>query len=302
MENTAKNFALQLGSLIALYTSVTSLLVALFGIITLAYPDAADSYWQYENASQSIRFAIAVLIVFFPTYLLLTRKVNTIRRKEHGTYLTLTKWLIYLSLLVGGAVLLGDFVAVINGFLSGELTIRFILKALSLLVIVGAAFFYYLMDVKGYWQEDEKKSIQYGAGATVVVIAVLVLGFFHIEPPSEVREMRIDQNQINDLSQIQWQIEEYYVVNGLLPESLDEIYGEDGLEMPTAPEGRAGYEYNVTSSSTFELCAEFASPSRESAYPEYSMARPLSPQDAGIKNPNSWEHGAGEWCFERVVQ
>jgi hypothetical protein len=37
--------------------------------------------------------------------------------------------LVYLSLLVGGGVLLGDLVAVILAFLNGEITTRFILKA-----------------------------------------------------------------------------------------------------------------------------------------------------------------------------
>lgn len=301
MENTAKNFALQLGSLVALYVSVTSLLVTLFGIITLAFPDPADGYWQYEGATEQIRFAIAVLVVFFPTYVLLTRKVNVIRRKEQGTYLKFTKWLIYLSLLIGGGVILGDLVAVIHGFLSGELTIRFVLKALALLIVVGAAFSYYLMDVKGYWQKHEKRSIQYAIGSSAIVLAVMVLGFMNIEAPTEVREMRIDDNQINDLSQIQWQIEEFYLLQGFLPETLDDAY-TSGLAVPMAPEGRDAYSYELTSSTTFELCAEFAAPSREHSYETVSIARPMVPETRGIKNPYSWEHGAGTWCFERVVQ
>jgi hypothetical protein len=48
--------------------------------------------------------------------------------------------LVYLSLLVGGGVLLGDLVAIILAFLNGEITTRFILKAGVLLVVVGAAF------------------------------------------------------------------------------------------------------------------------------------------------------------------
>ena len=125
--NTPKNFALQLGALITLYVSLTSLMTLLFAVITVAFPDAADGYYTVESATSTIRFSAAILIVFFPVYLWLTRTLNQIRRKEDGVYLTLTKWLIYLSLLGGGGVLLGDLVAVIYNFLEGEITTRFVL-------------------------------------------------------------------------------------------------------------------------------------------------------------------------------
>jgi hypothetical protein len=120
MENTAKNFALQLGSLISLYVSIGALIALLFGIITLLYPDSAQYAWEGESARITIRTTIAILVVFFPTYITLTRIVNKIRRTESGTYLTLTKWLIYLSLLIGGGVLLGDLVTVLNSFSSSS--------------------------------------------------------------------------------------------------------------------------------------------------------------------------------------
>jgi hypothetical protein len=118
MENTAKNFALQLGSLIALYVSIVALVTLLFGLITIFYPDVANGYWEYNSASSSVRFGIALLVIFFPVYIVLTRMVNTTRRIEQGSYLTLTKWLIYLSLLVGGVTILGDLVSVVNAFLN----------------------------------------------------------------------------------------------------------------------------------------------------------------------------------------
>ncbi len=189
MENTAKNFALQLGSLVTLYVSLSALTVLLFNVITVQYPDATQGYWEYESATTGIRFGIALLIVFFPAYVVLTRFVNVIRRKEQGAYLVLTKWLIYLSLVIGGGVILGDLVAVINSFLNGELTIRFMLKALVMLVVIGAAFTYYLFDARGYWQTHEKESKQYAAGAALIVVAALVLGFMHTETPAQVREL-----------------------------------------------------------------------------------------------------------------
>ncbi len=296
-EHTAKHFALQLGSLITLYTSLAALIMLSFGVITIMYPDPANGYYEYDGAASAIRFGIALLIVFFPVYVALTRIVNTMRRKEQGEYLTITKWLIYLSLIVGGAILLGDLVAVVNGFLNGELTVRFLLKALTLLVVVGSAFLYYFYDARQYWQTHEKLSIRAGIVAGVVVVVMLVVGFTSIEAPTEVRERRLDSQQINDLSMIQSRVEEYYMVNQKLPESVSIAFAS--LSIPTASEGRAAYQYEKNTETTFKLCAEFFAATAKSEQAMY--AQPVYYDKAIIKNPYNWEHGAGNWCFERIL-
>lgn len=303
MENhTAKHFVLQLGSLASLYLSLSFLLVLLFGLINLLFPDAADTVWDIESASSSVRIGIAMVIVFFPAYLVLTRLVNKTRRKDpQGSYLGLTKWLIYLSLLVGGAVLLGDLVAVIMGFLEGELTQRFILKALAVLIVVGAAFYYYLFDAKSYWLKNEKKSISFGIGAIVVVLIALVFGFANVEAPTEVREQKLDSTQVSNLQEIQWQIQDYLVLNGALPESLEVLAETSKIEIPTAPEGRDSYHYELTEKG-FQLCATFAAASQTD---EYLYGRPIATpagETPTIVNPDNWEHGEGKVCFERVVK
>lgn len=298
MENTARNFALQLGSLITLYVSITSLIVLLWGIITVQYPDPADGYWVYESAASSIRFSIAVLIVFFPAYILLTRMVNTVRRREEGVYLGLTKWLIYLSLVIGGGVLLGDVVSVIYTFLEGEMVTRFLLKAFSMFLVIGLAFVYYVLDARGYWQTHEKQSKQYGLIASVVVVIALVVGFMHTETPAVAHDMRIDEEQINDLVSIEWRVAEYYELEGSLPETLDEVYVNTDL-MPTAPKEREPYAYNKLTDTSFELCAEFAEPSQQS---DIEALRPVMYEKGTIINPDNWDHDAGIVCFERRVQ
>jgi hypothetical protein len=298
MENTAKNFALQLGSLVTLYISIGSLIGLLFGIITVQYPDQAQMPWEYESATSSIRFTIAMLIVFFPSYVVLTRFVNTIRRTEQGTYLTLTKWLIYLSLLVGGGVLLGDLVAVLNGFLEGELTIRFILKALAVLLVTGSAFTYYTLDVRGYWKDNERHSLYYAGIIGAVVLVSLITGFMNTETPSQVRNKNLDSKQLFDLQEIQSRIESYSILHGGLPTTMNEAY--DSLTVPDAPDDRSTYTYQVVEANSFKLCAEFAnenSTSNDMYYSEKGMyTEPLT-----IKNPNDWNHGAGIWCFTRVL-
>ncbi len=297
MENTSKNFVLQLGALASLYASLTALVMVLFGIINIMFPDAAESYWQYEGNQESVRFGIAMLAVFFPTYLVLTRFVNQIRRREHGVYLTLTRWLIYLSLFVGSAILLGDLVAVLWSFLNGEITMRFVLKAIALLVVVSAAVKYYILDTRGYWTQHEQQSLIFGAASILLVLVSIVFGFVSIDAPNEVRERRLDQQQISDLQDMQWRIEEYYRTENAFPEALNDVYISSTL--PEAPEDRDAYEYRVTSPAAYELCATFVRASTREDARDMSYAYPMG--DPTIAKNSNWEHETGRYCFERVA-
>ena len=293
--NNAKHFALQLGSLITLYVSIGALIQLLFGVITIAFPDQANMYWEYDSATSGIRWSIALLVVLFPTYVLLTRIINTKRRETGAPYLGVTKWLIYLSLLVGGLVLLGDFVSIIYNFLNGELTIRFFLKALTVLVVVGSAFTYYLNDARGYWQTRESRSKQFGLAASILVLVSVVLGYMHIEAPTQVREQSLDQKQINDLGVIQSYIMSQYATTNILPSSLTDLELADNL--PTAPDGRPSYTYARINDTSFKLCADFAHPSDKNMY----TSTPYMDTGMILKNPDDWMHSKGSWCFTRVL-
>lgn len=299
MENTPRNVVVQVGSLIALYLSASFLLTLVFGLITIAYPSETDSYWEIESATDSIRLGIAMLIVFFPTYLVLTRLMNKFRRTEAGAlYQSVTKWLIYISLLLGGLILLGTLVTTIYTFLNGDLTTRFFLKAGAVIGVVGMAFHYYLLDVRGYWITHESKSIMFGIGAGLVVFAAVAFGLGHIETPAVVREMKLDEQQVNDLRNIQWQIDSYLSIsNSTKPASLEDVYETVGGVLPTAPEGREAYSYETTETG-FKLCATFA---RDSANPELASPSYLDP-GARIKNPENWNYTAGRYCFERITK
>jgi hypothetical protein len=295
--NTPKHFALQLGSLISLYLSLSFLLVLMFGLINLLFPDAADMQYMIESASDSVRFGIAMVVVAFPTYLILTRLINTTRRADtHEQYLTLTKWLIYLSLVVAIGALLVDLVTVVYTLLQGEITSRFIFKALAVLVIIGAAVFYYVLDARGYWLKNEQKSVWFALAATIVVVASLGLGIMQIDTPTVVREQKLDAKQVSDLQNIQYKIQEAMVTSsGTLPTSLESAYG--AFPIPTAPEGRAAYRYEVTETG-FNLCATFAEPMKS----DVQFSAPIMDKQAVIINPDDWQYKAGDFCFTRIVR
>ena len=293
--NTPKHFALQLGSLISLYLSLTFLLVLLFGLINLKFPDATDGYYMIESASNSVRLGIAMVLVAFPTYLILTRLVNKIRRTDtHEQYLSLTKWLIYLSLVIAIGALLIDLVIVINTFLQGEITSRFIFKALAVLVILGAAVHYYILDARGFWVKNESKSIMFGIGALLVAFVSIAYGLAYIESPASVRAMKLDQTQITDLQNIQYKIEEVLGNTKTLPATLNTAFGE--FDAPTAPEDRTAYTYVVTADG-FELCATFAHDSIGDQF-----TGPKFDTMALISNGNDWQYKTGNYCFKRVVK
>lgn len=298
MEHTPRNVVLQLGALITMYISASFLLTLLFGLINLTYPAATDSYWEIESASDSVRLGIAMTIVFFPTFLLLTRRVNVLRRTDStATHQTITKWLIYLSLLLGGLVLLGTLVSTIYTFLNGDLTTRFILKAASVVGVVGMAVHYFVLDARGRWVEKETQSIMLGIGTSLVVFAAVAFGLGHIDTPAVVRDMKLDEVQINDLHSIQWQIENYLTTSSTTPDSLDVAYADAAVAIPVAPEGREAYTYAVTAKG-FELCATFSRDSSDSSdtLPAYNDPT------ARIKGMDDWRYQAGRYCFDRVVK
>lgn len=295
--DTAKHFVMQLGSLITLYIALGFLISLLFGLINTIYPDATDQYYEIESTAENIRLAIAMLIVFTPVYIVLTRLVNSLRRKETSSeFLPITKWLLYLSILVGVLILMTDLVTVLWTFLNGEITTRFILKAISVLAVIGLALHYYILDVRGFWVKNESKSIMFGYGILIAVFVAVAFGFGNIETPAKVREMKLDQQQINDLQTIQWRIQDQLLESSsTVATNLEDVFGD--FPIPTAPENREAYSYDTTDKG-FELCATFSKDSLRNEFGGQMMGDKSMP----IVNPDDWQYKAGRYCFKRTVR
>ena len=295
MDNHPRNFALQFGAFITLYVSLSALLTLIFSTVNLAMPDATDTFWNIENYQSTLKFSLAVLFVFFPAFIVLTRKVNNLRRSQSGAYVLLTRWVLYLSLLAGSLVILGDLVILINTFLNGEITERFLLKSVLLLAILGLTLYYYLLDAKGYWITNEKQSKLYAAGMAGIVIAVLIASLSYVETPYEAREKKLDDTQVTDIQNIYYKVNQYYIANETLPENIGNAYLSD--EVPTAPEGRPEYSYTTTGEFEYEVCAEFAFASDV----ERETFVAIEPLDIKKSTTPDWSHKAGNWCYELSV-
>lgn len=113
-----------------------------FIFINHLIPDALNNY--YGDPSWRVAFALARLLVAYPVYLGLMRQINydlAAHREKH--FSGVRKWLTYLTLLVAALIAIGAVIAFLTSFLRGELTPRFLLKVLVVLVLDGGVLWYY---------------------------------------------------------------------------------------------------------------------------------------------------------------
>lgn len=120
----------------------------IFDLINSAFPDpAADGY--YRDSGDSLRWSVAWIVVAFPVFLLLSRSLErSVRAEPTKRSSRVRKWLTYLTLYVAATTLLADVATLVYNALGGELTTRFLLKALTVAVLAGGAFGYYLTDLR----------------------------------------------------------------------------------------------------------------------------------------------------------
>lgn len=291
-KTSPKDFFLHLLVIITLYISAGSFIALLFQYINIAFPDVLEGGFRARGAFQAIRWAIAALIVIFPTYVWASWFLNREYAKNpEKRDARIRKWLLYFTLFAAGLIIVGDLVAVIFNFLGGELTARFILKVLAMLFVAGSVFGYYFVDLR----KNKRKELRYFAYTIIAIVAAAVIAsFFIIGSPAEERVRRFDERRISDLQSIQFSIVNFWQRKERLPSSLDELRDDiSGFRAPLDPETREPYEYRIARNLTFELCATFARVSDESRFfPEPPPKRTLSVD---------WAHKAGRTCFERTI-
>jgi hypothetical protein len=127
-----------------LYVSAFQFGNLLFAFINLALPDGLNQFAE-QRAERAIRWAVASLIIAFPVALWLHTKLQReVRHDPNRRQSAIRRWLTYLTLLIAAGVIVGDLITLIYNLLSGELTLRFVLKALVIAVIAGSSFAYFL--------------------------------------------------------------------------------------------------------------------------------------------------------------
>jgi len=294
--NLPRDVFLHLLAIVTLYWSAVSFITLLWQTINHFMPDILNYY--VGSITEPLRFAVASLIIVFPVFILTSWYLNKIYRREYAVRESkIRKWLLYLTLFVASITVIVDLVMVVLNLLSGDATLKFILKALSVLVVAVVIFGYYLDDVR---KETPAKSAKYYAWISVAIVLIGVVGaFFIIGSPTTAKLAQFDQQKISDLQNTQYQIVNYWQSKGKLPTTLSDLKDPiSGFSVFLDPQSGEGYEYNIIDSPnlSFELCAVF---NREGT-DQYGQARPISvpAKDLAV---NNWQHPAGRFCFERTI-
>lgn len=295
---TAKDFFLWVGAMASLYGGIVAFISLIFDYINTAFPNPVrDAYNYYDAFGSNISYETATLIVLTPVFMVLMRIIRRDIQADPGRNETwVRRWALVLTLFLAGAAIIVDLIVALTTFLQGEeMTVAFLLKVLTVLLVSGAGFFHFYADIKGYWQREPGKAklINYGVG--VVVLAAIIAGFFIIGTPQEIRRQKQDMIRVSDLQNIQWQIINYWQQKESLPTTLEEVQDPlSGYALPVDPKTGEQYGYSRTAPLAFQLCATFDREGGQSR----SIASPLI--DPKMDQDN-WAHAAGEVCFERTI-
>jgi hypothetical protein len=264
-------------SFILLGIVATALGTLFFQVVNAYFPDPLDAtnFYAAEQSTSTIHYAIAALLIGFPLYYFAMRLwFRKFREDEGRTESNLSKWLTYLVLLIAAVTIVGDLITVIFTLLQGEITVRFFLKALTILTIAGVIFgFYYLERRKIQYHSDIPQGAfqRFGQGVTALVVLGIVLGFFVGGSPTTERNRTFDRTRADHLSNLAGCVQAYAQNLGALPVALADLRQSSEYSYCSSymqdPETRALYEYRVVTPSRiqgsarigeFELCATFA--------------------------------------------
>jgi hypothetical protein len=288
-KTTAADFFIYLGVIIGLYVSTFSLISMCFDLINKWLPDVG-SYFNYS--SESVRIALAALIIFFPVFIYLSRlSTKAVAITPEKKDLWVRRWFFFLTLFLTGLAIAVDLTTLVYRFIGGEdLTMRFVLKVLVVLVVTLAVFRFYLYELRRdvTLPTPKRKYLSYAAG--LVVLLVVVTGIIAIGSPTKQRNIRFDAQRVSDLSNIQYAVTDYFRANNKLPVDITTLTQGTAYYVSSIkdPETKINYEYKVTAQNKYELCAVF------------STDDIADPNNVTYPNTESWTHGVGRTCFTRT--
>lgn len=131
----------------SLYVAAYQLGQLLFQFVNLAVLDELSM--AVEAIHRRIRWSTSALIVAYPVFLFMSFRIAVeVARDPARRNSAVRRWLTYLTLFIAVSFLLGDLIALLFSFLSGEVTLRFALKCLIVAALAGSMFGYYFHLMK----------------------------------------------------------------------------------------------------------------------------------------------------------
>ncbi len=306
-KTSPKDFFLHLGATVALYVAAGALINLSFSVINYFLPDALAGYF-YGN---SVAWPISMLIVLVPILYVLEWFINRdITRMPEKADLWIRKWRIYLTLFLAVVLFGGDLIALINTYLNGEITARFVYKIILILFVAGSIGKYYFFSIytSHRWSKFARRANAWFG--IVLVIAAIIIGFIAVGSPAKQRALRFDSQRVNDLSSIQWQVINYWQQKQKLPVVLTDLNDTvSGFIVPTDPETKAAYQYSIkplVGNLSFELCATFGEVAQDNFGRGAYSGGGMYPTNISYPSPvggvsDVWNHDKGRVCFDRAI-
>ncbi len=296
-------------SFIVLIMVATALGILYYQIINNFFSDPLTSMYGGGVDTSAIHYAIAVLLIGFPIYVLALKLwFKRFGQDEEKVESKLTKWLTYLVLLATAITMVGDLVTALFYLLQGEITARFFLKALTIFVIAGVIFGFYFLERKRvqYHKDVTDQTFKlFGSVVTGLVVVAVILGFVVGGSPKTERSRGFDSQRASDLRTLANCVSSYASNQKALPDSLSDLTKSTQYSYCSNntldPETRVPYEYSVTIPSVqkgavrqgeIQLCANFALD---------SMNEPKDAPAYAYSNDKWTEHTVGHSCDSETV-
>lgn len=128
-----------------LYVTVMGALTVIWGVANYWFPEGYD---VEDLDSSALRFGLSMLIVAFPIFLYMNRLIRRkVRSGEIEAESKMRSGFTYFTLFVIAVTAMVDLMVIVNVFLNGDLTPRFFVKAVGVLLMVGLVYLYYRNDL-----------------------------------------------------------------------------------------------------------------------------------------------------------
>jgi hypothetical protein len=237
-------------------------------VIMRDIPNPADVH--VNSLRHDLAGQLASIIIGFPIFMMVSALiVRQTRSRPETLESSVRKWLTYVALVIAAIALITDAVLFLASFLTGELTLRFALQYLVLIVVAGGIFWYYLGSVRSAGRRSSDTI--FGWIATVGVLAGVVVGFAGLGTPAYEQRLSLDERRINDLWEIVTQLPDQ---SQALPATLRENNMRD-------PVTHVAYVYKRLSPHSYQLCATFD-----------------TADESNIGDQAVWNHPAGYYCLQ----
>lgn len=278
-QNTAKQAFFYLTSFFALGFVAVAVGNICFQLINHFFPDPETSYSAWVFSQSAIKFSIASLVVAAPIFFFTTRVINhSLSKKDLDADSGVRRWLTYIVMFIAVATVIVDLINILYSFLDGELTLRFFLKALTILIIAGVVLWYYISDMHSTSDAERAKKHRLWVFAFLLLVLLpFFASFLVLESPKTARDKKIDADLEQAVMSTASAVVSSYAGEGALPETLTNLRA-----VHMTPEKIDELRYEVLSERDFSLCTAFQRDNRDEV-------------DAAQKN--SLLHPAGEYCF-----